>query len=272
MDLSVILAALAGAVLFGALSFVRFQRRFVPVLSYHYFTDADPNSSLEVAVQEFRRQANILRRLGYSVITLRQLISGEPLPRRAVVLTADDGDLTVFEKALPILEEFDYPLTVFVVVSSLETACFKLPGEVRVTADWEQVQDALRRHKRLEIGCHSWTHPALPACTAAERTREVDLAAQVLEQRLGIRADLFAYPFGRWSPSVLEQLRASRYHGACATTWGDPLKTERLCMEREPVYADTNTWQFVLKILGVYSFVRNAPGLRYLRGRRWGFC
>jgi hypothetical protein len=38
---------------------------------------------------------------------------------------------------------------------------------------------------------------------------------------------------------------------------------------REPVYAETGTWRFALKLIGVYGFARNLPPIRHLREKRW---
>ena len=58
-----------------------------------------------------------LARNGYRVIPLAQLarfLDGkEPLPRKSVVITIDDGYRSTYEIAYPILKKYGFPATVF---------------------------------------------------------------------------------------------------------------------------------------------------------------
>ena len=47
------------------------------------------------------------------------------------------------------------------------------------------------------------------------------------------------------------------------------LKKNRFIMEREPIFSRTSLWKFRFKIWGLYSFVRNLPGFRSYRKKRW---
>jgi len=77
------------------------------VLAYHEVTDA-------VAL---RRQLEVLRQ-DYSVVdgatAVGSLTSARSLPTNAVWITFDDGYRSVVERALPLLEEFEMPGTLFV--------------------------------------------------------------------------------------------------------------------------------------------------------------
>ena len=110
----------------------------VPVLCYHYFrSDFQPRYLLKVvgAVlfglstvdnREFwttpRAQLKMhldwFRETGTRVMTLDEVADlierGDPLPERAVVLTIDDADVTVYEVAWPLLSEYGVKAHLFV--------------------------------------------------------------------------------------------------------------------------------------------------------------
>jgi peptidoglycan/xylan/chitin deacetylase (PgdA/CDA1 family) len=269
---TLLIGGLAAAGGMAALHFWHFQRRFVPILLYHYFTEGASANLLEVPLKAFSRQLRLLRALGFRCISLSALLNERVPHQRAVVITADDGEISLFEKALPLLRDFNFPLTSFVVVDFLSKGYFEAGGKRRMAATWEQLRGLLSSYPELDIGCHSWSHRALPACSISELGREICDSAEALYEGLGRMPQNFAYPFGRWNPAVTDQVRAAGYLAACATTWGDSLKRNQFQLEREPIYANTNLWQFALKLFGCYSFARNLPGLRCLRGRRWRFA
>lgn len=109
----------------------------VPVLCYHYFrSDLDPQYLLRVAGSllfglpalsdqefwttpqgEFEKHLRYFQDTGTRVMTLDQvqdlIDGGIPLPARAVVLTIDDGDRSVYDLAFPLLKKYGVPAHLF---------------------------------------------------------------------------------------------------------------------------------------------------------------
>jgi len=246
------LALLFGVLAVLAIDYWRYYRRFVPVLLYHYFTDQVPTCEHEVSLEAFSSQLRMLRRLGFSVLPLENSLRQGSRTRRAIAITADDGDTSVFSKALPILEKLAIPLTAFVVVDYSDKGVFQSGEQHRTAASWDEIRAWMSRYPGLEIGLHSWTHRPLPGCNDSELTREIAEAA-----------------YGIWDSRVSAYARAAGYAAACATTLGDARGRDAFLVEREPIHADTTTAQFLIKVLGVRSYVRNFPGVRQLRQRQW---
>ena len=108
--------------LLGALSRVRnseWRRRRLAILCYHGVSLDDEHEwapSFYISPELFERRMAMLRDEGYSVLPLdeavRRLYDGT-LPARAVVLTFDDGAADFRLRALPILERFGFPSTVY---------------------------------------------------------------------------------------------------------------------------------------------------------------
>ena len=81
-----------------------------------------------------------------------------------------------------------------------------------------------------EIDAHTLTHPDLTTVDAARLRREVAGSRRWLRHAFGVPVDFFAYPSGRYNPTVEAAVRAAGYMGATTTQLGqatraaDPLR------------------------------------------------
>lgn len=66
----------------------------------------------------------------YRVVELDEVLSGKPLPPRAALITFDDGFMDTYETALPILNYFRLPATVFLIGSVIRER--KIPWVARL--------------------------------------------------------------------------------------------------------------------------------------------
>ena len=170
----------------------------------------------------FEWQVRWLAEHDYRVIPLstlvRQLRAGEDVAPRTAVLTFDDGFLSVYESALPILARLGFPATVFLVA-----------GYCGRRNDWPGQPDGVPRYPLLnwthirdmdgrgfEFGAHTVTHPRLDRLMPEQVEREVLESKAQIEDRLGHAIGLFAYPYGRWTLPVRDVVGRA-YSGACTT-------------------------------------------------------
>lgn len=94
----------------------------IVILTYHRVSNkmTDPwDTRISVTPQQFREHLTFLKQHGFHVMALDEALStlqnhqNTILPN-SVVLTFDDGDRTYAENAVPILREFQYPSTAFI--------------------------------------------------------------------------------------------------------------------------------------------------------------
>jgi peptidoglycan/xylan/chitin deacetylase (PgdA/CDA1 family) len=210
------------------------------IFCYHRLVDKVRYPGTEITPADFEAQMKQLKDAGITVIGMQDLLAwkrGEKnIPPRCAVITFDDGWKTQYEVAWPILKKYGYPLTLFIYTEGLRGG--SLGGGEAMT--WEQLADM--RDNGVDIQAHSATHQDLREghnimlVAGGKRTKtkltgpeyeqwvqnEVVGSKKLLEQRLGIKVNCFAVPFGNYNEHVKELARNAGYE-AMFTVYGQPI-------------------------------------------------
>jgi glycosyltransferase involved in cell wall biosynthesis/peptidoglycan/xylan/chitin deacetylase (PgdA/CDA1 family) len=225
--------------LFFGLQTMEFQRGYrqaekaaevggVVVLGYHAVADlAGEGVTAEYGVppEQFAAQLDGLRRAGWSFVDLDRLRAGlrgeSELPKRAILLTFDDGYESVLTAGAPLLASRDIPAVLFALTEKI--------GGVN---DWDEpgprgpqpLLDAEGLRALVEAGVsvqsHGATHRRLTELAAGELERELRGSKERLRS-LGLAEPVaFAYPFGVWSPEAAAAVRDAGYELAFTVTPG----------------------------------------------------
>lgn len=198
------------------------------ILMYHRIAPGDGCPTWNVTPDRFRQQLRGLLDLGYHPYPLRQILAasreGRPLPRKAFVVTFDDGYENVYSRAWPVLRELNVPATVFVVTAWLDAAgpfpfddwseAGSGPPESWRPMTTEQARQFLRGGL-VDLGCHTHSHEIYlgrPQAFAAD----VEASLAVLRDRFGVRQPTFAFPYGLAGADMMEVARQSGL--SCALT------------------------------------------------------
>lgn len=217
------------------------QTAQVLIFCYHRLVDKVRYPGTEITPAAFEAQMKELKDKGITVISMQDLLAwkrGEKnIPPRSAVITFDDGWKTQYEVAWPMLKKFGYPVTLFIYTEGVRGG--SLGGGEAIT--WEQLADM--RDNGVDIEAHSATHQDLReghSVTVIEpggkRTRkkltgadydkwvqnEVVGCKDLLEQRLGIKVNCYAVPFGNYNEHVKELARNAGYE-AMFTVYGQPI-------------------------------------------------
>ena len=191
----------------------------VVVLCYHR-VEGSAGGSLSIAPELFEQHMQRLKDHGIAVISMQDFLSWrrneKTIPPKSALITLDDGYVSVFETARPILKKFNYPWTYFIYTK------FVSSGGKSIT--WEQLDEL--RDEGVEIGCHTATHVNLreprgksPEAYEKWLNDEIIGSKQLIEKKLGIRCAVFAYPEGRYSAPVLDVVKTAGYE-ASFTVYG----------------------------------------------------
>lgn len=198
-----------------------------PVLMYHAVNVGEDPYNIQVTPGRLRQQLSLLRSLGYRGVSVRQLLTGGKTRDRLVGLSFDDGYTDFLTTAMPILAEFGFTATVYMVAGFLggTNSWDPLPPRrsLMTAADLRSVLEAGH-----EIGSHGMTHTPLRDVAAAMLPHEVADSQRVLEDALGVPVTGFCYPYGSHNAEAVNEVRR-RYEYACAVeasrdhdAWGLP--------------------------------------------------
>jgi peptidoglycan/xylan/chitin deacetylase (PgdA/CDA1 family) len=222
--------------------------RSLVVLMYHKVNDL-PGNPITIPVSLFDEQMAQLRELDYTVVDLDAVLAhytdGKALPRRAVLITFDDGYRDNLENALPVLAKHGYTGVLFVPIGYLDSP-MPLPHEHRLAAggvknktlDWAELAELEAGGIRVEA--HGISHRPLADLELDEAAREIALSKLRLEERLGRPVRAFAYVKGSeadYKPVHLSLVRQAGYDVAFTSVSGansattDPLRLHRYNVE-----------------------------------------
>jgi peptidoglycan/xylan/chitin deacetylase (PgdA/CDA1 family) len=171
------------------------------VLLYHHVADDTP-AVTSVTPAQFARHLDYLARHRFHVLPLQELVArirqGEALPEKSVAITFDDAYRSVFTHAAPLLEKHGWPYTVFVSTDYIDHSYGNYMS-------WAQMRQL--KAKGAAFANHSLSHAHLVRRLAGEDERawqqrirhQIKGAQQRLEQELGVKAKMLAYPYGEFS-------------------------------------------------------------------------
>ena len=179
------------------------------ILTYH---SIDPTGSvISIGSDEFARHVAWLANGRVHVVPLRELSRLDD-DVDALALTFDDAYTSFGEIAAPMLAAHGLPATVFAVSEHAggtnDWGGASEPGIPTLPLlDW----DALARLSSVgfEIGAHTRRHPHLAAVGPARLEDEVLGSANVIADRVGVRPESFAYPYGSVSTRAADVVRRS---------------------------------------------------------------
>jgi len=229
----------------------------VPVLCYHQF--GPRTGTMMVTPTAFDAQMRYLRENGYTVIPMSRLaafLDGKAaLPRKAVVITIDDGFRSAYDVAWPILKKYGYPATVF-----LYSDFVGAPAALT----WQQMKE-MTATGLIDIQPHSKTHGNRALRLADENDaryrdrirREVDAPVDVIRERLGEATVTYAYPYGDVNDTVVEFLRAKGVRmGVTVTPGGNPFFAPPVMLRRSMIFGNDDLDAFRAKLVTTLPVAR----------------
>lgn len=180
---------------------------YAPILMYHHvgFPKA---GRFSVTPAQFASQLKWLRDQGYRSVSIDDIAAalrgGPPLPPKPIAITFDDGWRDQYDIALPLLSEFGFKATFFVVSGWV--------GRGSTLMTWNEVRDL--RARGHWIGSHSVTHGAAAKQADNVLAYEVIQSRNAISRELGGPPTVFAYPLGSIDARAEAMTRAAGYVAA----------------------------------------------------------
>lgn len=157
-------------------------------LLYHELRPAGSKYSYVVDTKQFEQHADLFLHLR----------STSPLIPE---ITFDDGHISNFDHALPILQSRALQAWFFITVGWTGNK----PGYM----GWHELRALHQAGQR--IGAHGWSHTLLTHCNATQLHHELSDARMTLEDKLGTSITTLSLPGGRYNRRVLDACRQAGY-------------------------------------------------------------
>lgn len=259
-----------GVIPYGAL--FRDRRRGLIILIYHR-VGGGTNSSIDMPVDVFERQMAHLRER-YTLVSLDTAVADGTLHRAGgpdlVAVTFDDGHRETYDQAFPIMLRYRVPATVYLATRYVESqqpfefGHYAAQGGRPLPVTWEQAREMVASGL-VGIGAHTHSHVDLTRLPTATVRDEVERSRRLIEDRVGVPARHFAYPWGKMTPAVratVAESFATAVRGGCRKNPFGGL--DPMGLWRTPIQQSDGFWFFRLK-LGSYLdgeefFRKHMPG------------
>ena len=203
---------------------------YVVALMYHEIGDG-PNS-LYVSRANFEAHMKYLYEHDYRGITLAEgkaILDGrmENTGGIPLILTFDDGYMSFYTDAYPVMSRYGYKATVFMITKRVGSPNY---------CNWDQLHELVQAG--FEVGSHTQTHPSLPTLTGSRLEDEIKGSKQILEAALGVPVVSFCYPAGEYNQATTEAVSRAGYQQGVTVKYGwatranDPYQMPRIRISR----------------------------------------
>jgi len=207
------------------------------VLMYHAFGDTVPegmNPELCVRPRAFENQVALLKRRGYTFLTVTELLN-RPDTTTCVALTFDDGFADNAEVALPILRRHQAKATIFISQKSDV-------GAARMLSEGQLAM--LAADPLIELGAHTLNHVNLSQAGAADAEAEIAGSKAFVESYTKRPCTAFAYPYGRFTDETVALLKRCGFRSAVTVKKGFAPLTDLYRIRRTSVLRSCDGLQF----------------------------
>lgn len=268
------------------------QRDKVTLLLYHDISREKAEATFPYLMKHY----NIISL--QSFIEACQMQNGASLPKKALVITFDDGHLGNYDLA-PVLSKWNIPATIFLCAGIINTKRhywftyrhpnmsktalkrasnkdrLKMLRKIGFAPDREfQTAQAMNKSQILEIKdtfdlqAHTLSHPCLPRCGEAEAREEIFDSKQILEKEYGLRINAVAYPNGDYSDRDMALAKEAGYQCGITVDFGyNTLQSDLFRLKRLSVNDTGNLDELAVKASGAWQFFKTRNGKK--QGYGW---
>jgi peptidoglycan/xylan/chitin deacetylase (PgdA/CDA1 family) len=205
----------------------------IPILTYHHILRDEENTrfrhtSTTTSVRAFSNQMTWLRDQGYTTLTMYQLEgylrNKMNLPARSVVITFDDGLKSVNRYAWPILRQYNFKATAFIISSRIKRHPQKWdPKSLQFMSisELKEIQDVfdVQSHTHFLHRVDAHYHPILLSRSYHNILFDFERSRRALSQ-FNPHVLYLSYPFGGYNTIALQAANDAGFHMAVTTVKG----------------------------------------------------
>lgn len=230
-------------IIIGIILFFLYKEPKVSVLCYHNVSTMEEKMNFPeekdwiIDVQNFEEHLKYLKEHNYKTLTTKELIdwkNGEvDLPNKSVMLTFDDGFLSNYKYAFPLLKKYEMNAVVFVIGNyMLQDDKKEWDGNVKKYMNLDIMEKAKKEYPNIEFASHSLNlhyHNSVNEKNKEEMEKDLKgFNAQI------INTNVYAYPFGAYNDNMIKSLKDAGYE--MAFIYGPTKKEYRKVSRKDDIY------------------------------------
>lgn len=237
----------------------------VPVVMYHRVINKSENEGIHgtyIYENIFREHMKYLKDNNFSVITFEDLNNigwrnRFDKNKKYIIITFDDGYVDNYELAFPILKEFNFKATIFLMGESTYNEWdVKADGEKSFPLMSVEMIKEMQDYG-IEFGAHTFNHPKLNKLSNDEIKHQIVDVKKPLEEKIGREIITFAYPYGILNDYAKKMVEEAGYTFGVATDSGSVCLSDDLYqIRRIAIFPNTNLFSFKRKVKGNYNFIK----------------
>ena len=245
--------------------YVNRKKYEVPVIMYHRVINNAENEGVYgtyIYEDMFKKHLQYLKDKNYTVITFKDLDkigwrNRFEKDRKYIILTFDDGYKDNYDLAFPILKEFNFKATIFLMGSlTYNEWDVKAGGERKFSLMSVEMIKEMQDYG-IEFGAHTFNHPKINTLSNEEIEHQIVDVKKPLEEKIGKEIITFAYPYGILNDYAKEMAKKAGYTFALATDSGSVCLSDDLYqIRRIAIFPNTNLFSFKRKVAGNYNFIK----------------
>lgn len=210
---------------------VIFYEQKIAVLGYHSFYKyeselQEDNPEFINDINKFERQMKYLKDHNYKTLTMDEFYCWKQgkcsMPRKSVLITIDDGNLSNYMYAFPILKKYGFNATVFFIISNSEIYG-KEKGTIYDTMSLELIEKCKEEYPNIEFYPHSYGLHGKPVVQYTDEELINDIKSI---NKIG-NYKYYAYPFGVYDDRIINLLKENGYIMAFGFGYNDGFRKAR---------------------------------------------
>ena len=224
---------------------------------YHRFEE-NKYPSTNIKINDFIKHLKIIESNNIQFINPKkfkeELVKNKK--QRKVLLTIDDGFLSFYKNAWPVLKEKKIPFILF--VNTREVGTFNY-------MTWDQIKE-LYKEDFVEIGNHSHSHEYLVDEKESLIIEDIEKSITIFKNKLGYNSIFFSYPFGEYSSFIKEYISKNFKFSFGQHSGVIDVNKDRYELPRFPInekYGDLKRFKFLVNLYPL-EFKQLLPNEKYL--------
>jgi len=215
----------------------------IPVLCYHNLATAEEKTNFEsekdwtIDVKNFEEQLKYLKKHNYKTLTMEEFYKWKQgklnLPQKSVLITFDDGFLSNYHYAFPLLKKYNMNATVFLIGEYVHNATqTDWDGNIKTYMPLELVEKSKEEYPNIDFCSHTYgLHYHNSINEVSKEQMEKDFS--VFNNNIA-NTKFLAYPFGQYNEDLINSWKSS--DGLLAFAYGPTRKDYRKASRKDDNY------------------------------------